>query len=281
MRRFRLLALALAAAAGPAAAQLAATAPAAAPEQVARAALIEGWRQPDGTHMAAIEIRLAPGWHTYWRIPGDAGIPPQFDWSGSGNLASVAYEWPRPEVIESYGLTSIGYRDDLVLPVVLSPQRPGEPIAAELALFYGVCLDICLPAEARLSARLAPDGPPVGRAPIEAALADRPLAPAAAGVRRATCGLAQRAEGPVLTAEVTFASEPGPGQVAVIESSRPELWIGLPESRTDGRRLIAEAALASGAPAPLDRHGLRLTVLDARRAVDIRGCDAPATPPAR
>ena len=54
--------------------------------------------------MAAVEIRLAPGWHTYWRVPGEAGIPPRFDWSGSQNLAAVAYEWPRPEIIVSYGI---------------------------------------------------------------------------------------------------------------------------------------------------------------------------------
>ena len=65
---------------------------------------LDGWRQPDGSRLAAVEIRLAPGWHTYWRVPGDAGIPPSFDWSGSSNLASVAYEWPRPEIFDSFGM---------------------------------------------------------------------------------------------------------------------------------------------------------------------------------
>ena len=79
--RLLLAALALWIAAAPAgAAQGMATAQ----DAVEGVALIAGWRQADGSRLAGIEIRLAPGWHTYWRAPGSAGIPPTFDWSGRG-----------------------------------------------------------------------------------------------------------------------------------------------------------------------------------------------------
>ncbi len=66
------------------------------PDAVRSVDLLAGWREPDGSRIAAIAIDLAPGWYTYWRIPGEAGIAPRFDWSRSRNLASVAAEWPRP-----------------------------------------------------------------------------------------------------------------------------------------------------------------------------------------
>lgn len=244
-----------------------------APAAVASVDLLAGWREPDGSRVAALEIVLAPGWHTYWRVPGAAGIPPRFDWSGSDNLASVAYEWPRPEVFERYGLRTYGFDDTLVLPLRLDPHDPAAPLDLALTLDFGVCEDICVPASAELAARLAPDAPEQGRARIEAALAERPLSAAEAGVAGVTCGLEPSARGYELTAEVTFADAPG-DTFAVLEPGQPGLWIGEPESRTEGRTVTARAPVeAAGAGGPvLERGALRLTLLDADRAIDLRGC---------
>jgi DsbC/DsbD-like thiol-disulfide interchange protein len=268
-RRLALAAALLAALAGPAAAE------GPLPPGVTKLAIIPGWRDADGLHHAAIEIRLAPGWHTYWRAPGQIGIPPRFDWSGSANLAGVAYDWPRPEVIESYGSVSIGYHDALVLPVRLRPADPEAPIEARLALAFGVCDDICIPAEASLAARLEPGAAPAGRAAIERARADRPLAAAEAGVTAARCALADGAAGQVLTAEIDFAAPPRPGLVAVFEAdARPDLWIGEAETATEGRRVTATAPFAAldAGPVAVERGALRLTLLDDARAIDIHGC---------
>ena len=156
--------------------------------------LLDGSRQPDGSRTAAIEIRLGSGWHTYWRAPGGSGIAPAFDWSGSRNLASTATEWPRPALFDSFGATAIGYAGSVVLPVRLVPFDPAAPLDLDLALAFGVCADICAPAEARLAARIAPDAPEEGRARIEAALAARAESAAEAGVTRVTCTL-QPADG--------------------------------------------------------------------------------------
>ncbi len=243
----------------------------------AKVAILDGWRQPDGSRLAAIEIRLAPGWHTYWRVPGDAGIPPSFDWSGSKNLASASYEWPRPEVFDSDGVRTIGYSGTLVLPVRLVPRDPGAPLDLSLEVFLGVCADICVPNEAEAAALIAPDAPGEGRPAIEAALAARAETPAEAGVMRVTCALSPAADGYEIAAEIRFAEAPGPGQVAVLEADQPDVWIGPASSRTDGRTVTARAAVeVPGDAGPmLERSGLRLTVLDGRRAVDIHGCTAP------
>jgi len=246
------------------------------PPGVTAMGLTRGWREASGAHTAAIEIRLAPGWHTYWRVPGETGIPPQFDWSGSRNLAAVAYEWPRPQVFDSYGIPTIGYKKALTLPVRLTPETAGAPIEAVVDVTFGVCDDICIPAQARLSARLEPHAPAVGRLEIERALADRPMA-AAAGVAAARCALSADGAGHRLTAEIDFAAPQGPGLSVVIEAdSRPDLWIGEAATAVDGRRVTATAAVdtLTGGGVAIDRDGLRLTVLDAERAIDIRGCPA-------
>lgn len=244
--------------------------------------LLDGWRQPDGSRMAAIEVRLAEGWHTYWRVPGEAGIPPEFDWSGSENLASVAYEWPRPRIIESYGMMSFGYEERLVLPVRLVPRDAGAPVAVSVTIDYGVCDDICMPAEATV-VETVPVAAEEGRAAIEAALADRAQNPRDAGVTAVTCGLAPVRDGYALTASITFDRPVAPEAEVVLEAGQPDLWVGLAESRVEGRTLVASAPVASvvtaaGGPAAgpmVARDRLRVTVIDDRRAVEISGCAGP------
>ena len=176
--------------------------------------LIDGWRQPDGGRVAGIVITLEPGWHTYWRVPGEAGIPPSFDWSASRNVAAVRYEWPRPEILDSYGMRSYGYVDALVLPVLLTPKDPAAPMDVALSLSFGICNDVCMQADRAVAARLGPEvgpGAAGGRRQIEAALAERAHSAAEAGIARVTCAVAPAEGGYEITAEVTFDRAPAHG----------------------------------------------------------------------
>jgi suppressor for copper-sensitivity B len=101
-----------------------------------------------------LEIVLSPGWKTYWRSPGDAGVPPTQDWSGSENVASLDFLWPAPERFSLFGLDTFGYADEVVFPLVLRPERPGEPVTLNASLTYMVCEEICIPLEAQLSLHL-------------------------------------------------------------------------------------------------------------------------------
>ena len=106
---------------------------------------------------AGIEIRLARGWHTYWRYPGDAGIPPRFDWSGSGNVATVEIRWPAPERIPiEDGLASIGYSGDVLLPLDVRAVDAAKPVTLRLKLDFGVCEKICIPASAKVALDIPP-----------------------------------------------------------------------------------------------------------------------------
>jgi DsbC/DsbD-like thiol-disulfide interchange protein len=117
--------------------------------------ILHGWQQADGTRMAAIKLTLAPGWKTYWRSPGDTGIPPQFDWSRSRNLGGVGITWPAPHVYREGGVVTIGYKDQLILPVTLAPRRAGAPLKLNTTLDIGVCRDICIPHRMKLKATIS------------------------------------------------------------------------------------------------------------------------------
>jgi DsbC/DsbD-like thiol-disulfide interchange protein len=108
--------------------------------------LVAGKQAAAGTLRAGVEIRLAPGWHTYWRYPGDSGVPPTVAFDGSRNVKQVELLWPAPQRIVEEGGTSIGYRVSTVFPLRIIAQQPGEPISLRLRLQYAVCEKMCVPA---------------------------------------------------------------------------------------------------------------------------------------
>jgi len=108
---------------------------------------------------AGIEIALDPGFKTYWRMPGDAGIPPVFDWSLSRNLAAIAPDWPAPRRFEEAGVSAIGYADGhVVLPLRVSASDADAPVELALSLVFAACKTICVPEKAEASLTLAHDG---------------------------------------------------------------------------------------------------------------------------
>jgi suppressor for copper-sensitivity B len=125
---------------------------------------------------AGFEIRMEPGWHTYWRTPGDAGIAPVFDWKGSTNLAQAEITWPAPTRLSLEGLETYGYPDHVLLPIIITLSEPGQPAVLRAAVDYAACAKICVPYHASLSLSL-PAGPaaPADEAKlIAAARADVP-----------------------------------------------------------------------------------------------------------
>jgi DsbC/DsbD-like thiol-disulfide interchange protein len=103
------------------------------------------------TWSAGVQIDLAEGWKTYWRMPGEAGIAPHFDWSGSRNAADVEVRWPAPSRYEDASGETIGYAHRVVFPVTVRPADPSRPVELALQLDYAVCKDICIPARIDLS----------------------------------------------------------------------------------------------------------------------------------
>ena len=126
-------------------------------DQRAAVRLIAG-AQRGTVRRAGIEIRLAPGWKTYWRYPGDSGIPPRFDFSHSKNVKSVTVRYPAPHRLTDESGTSIGYKGGVVFPLDIVPQNAAQPVMLAVKADYAVCEKICIPAEGK--AELSVTGKP-------------------------------------------------------------------------------------------------------------------------
>ncbi|WP_295556398.1 protein-disulfide reductase DsbD domain-containing protein [uncultured Hyphomicrobium sp.] len=203
-----------------------------------------------GSPLAFIEIALEPGWKTYWRTPGDAGgLPPSFDWSKSTNLAAATVAFPAPHRFTDKSGSTIGYMDELVLPVTLTPLNKGEPITLVVGVHYGICKDICIPVEAELALDVPAGVSEALPADVEETLkrVPRPQDNLAAGdpvLVRAVATL--EGASPKIAVEATFAGD-GAGADVFLEA--PDgLFLPLPERVGDidgtGRALF-EAALGT------------------------------------
>jgi DsbC/DsbD-like thiol-disulfide interchange protein len=117
-------------------------------DQRAAVRLIAG-AQRGTVRRAGIEIRLAPGWKTYWRYPGDSGIPPRFDFSHSKNVKSVTVRYPAPHRLTDESGTSIGYKHGVVFPLEIVAQNAAQPVMLAVKVDYAVCEKICIPAEGK------------------------------------------------------------------------------------------------------------------------------------
>jgi suppressor for copper-sensitivity B len=117
-----------------------------------------------------IAMKLKPSWKTYWRSPGDAGFPPGIDTAGSTNVAAAELAFPVPHRFELFGLQTFGYGEEVVFPLSITPERPGEALNLKAHFRYLVCAEICIPYEHNLSLDL-----PAGEAAVssDAALISR------------------------------------------------------------------------------------------------------------
>lgn len=242
------------------------------PPGLAAAELAPGWMTADGSRMTALVLELQPGWKTYWRAPGEAGIAPRFDWTGSQNRGAVTLHWPAPQVIDSGGAPTLGFHDRLVLPIEVAPAAPGEPVTLQAAVDFGLCREVCVPAHVSLTA--APPSPaPDPR--IEAALAAMPDRLADQPV----CRITPIRDGNRVEARLPSATNPEALPVVAVEldggADGKPVWTSTPDVAVDGEdlRVTTDLVPAAAKPFDLDPAMLRLTLVGADgTAVETLGC---------
>jgi DsbC/DsbD-like thiol-disulfide interchange protein len=122
-----------------------------------RVRLVSGTPDGSAAPYAGVQLRMDPGWKTYWQNPGDSGVPPAFDWSGSKNLKNAEVLYPAPHRLTEAGGTAIGYDNEVVFPVKITPEREGEPVELALTFDYGLCKDLCIPNTVELHAAIPAD----------------------------------------------------------------------------------------------------------------------------
>ncbi len=143
-----------------------------------KARLVAG-RGPEGQSgplYAGVEVAMPAGWKTYWRAPGDAGgVPPEFDWQGSVNLADAKVLYPAPRRLADKSGDVVGYKDHAMFPIALTASDPSKPIHVRVKVNYGVCKELCVPAEVELNLDVPSD--PAASPELSTAVAAVPGAP--------------------------------------------------------------------------------------------------------
>jgi DsbC/DsbD-like thiol-disulfide interchange protein len=216
---------------------------------------LEGERQ-----LAGIEIALDPGWKTYWRNPGESGLPPRFDWAGSENVSSVELLWPAPARHEDAGGIAYVYGRQVVFPVRITPANPGKPVKLALSVDYGVCKDICIPANAELTADLSGQG--LHRAALDEALAKVPHRQAL-GAKAGLSVLSIEAAGPQKFLVRVQAPD---GAKPELFAEGPENWYlstSLPDDANRFTVTIEDKPKDASGPAPV-----RLTLVAGEQSVE-------------
>ncbi|MEL6679850.1 MAG: protein-disulfide reductase DsbD domain-containing protein [Pseudomonadota bacterium] len=240
-----------------------------------RVTLLPGWAEGADSYVAAVQIELGRGWKTYWRSPGMGGIPPQFDWTGSQNIAAVEVLWPTPEVFYTYGMRNIGYTDRVVFPVRMTLADRSADTNVSLRLSYGVCADICIPAEAAMSGAL-PVAEAANQSVIGAAIADAAVTGSSAGLTSVACRLAPGdAEGDFgLAADLAFAEPLGAVPVTVFEIGDPDLWIEPAETEAAAGQIAAHSNLTYFGEGALgvSREDINISLILPERVIEIQGC---------
>lgn len=228
----------------------------------------------DGVADIGLEIALQPGWKTYWRHPGDAGIPPNFEAAGSTGIAEVTPRFPTPVRFDEGGLVGIGYTEPVILPLDVRLADPSRPAELVLTVQIGLCRDICVPLEAKPVLRIDPAAPaePSVAAQIAAARARLPVPATAAMVPRIV--RLSRDDGafpPVITVEAMVPAGASPSDTDLFVEGPSSAWtLPVPEPiGTSGNPRLWRFALdgqPSGADTTTTR--LRFTLTAGGRAVE-------------
>lgn len=256
MSRFPAFLLGLTLAALPLAAQAVESTPVRSPRATVSLAADVAAVAPGEGFRLGLRLRLAEGWHSYWRNAGDAGAPPEVTLSLPEGVAAGPIQWPIPDRIPYGPLVNYGYKNEVLLPlpVTVPAGFTGDSLAIRAEATWLVCADVCIPEEGVFTLTL-PVAPRAVPSPIaspwfeaaEARLA-RPSpwqARAGAGAGRASLTLTGAGIGPAAVKDALFfPAEPG-----VLDNTAPQAVTVRDGSLTIG------LTLAQGVPTPASIEG--------------------------
>lgn len=232
--------------------------------------LVSAGRKSPSVLSAGVQVRLDPGYKTYWRYAGDSGVPPRFDWSGSENLAEIRVLFPAPRVYSDGIGRLLGYKEEVLFPVEAVPADPSKPVRLKLDLDFAVCDQICVPAKA--GAALMLDAGAVSPTLVRLVDAHEKRVPKPAGLG---------SEGSLAVERAAIEGGPGSEAIVVAARGRPGSKLELAIEAPDALQLAVPAPQAADEtgvttfrlplPAPEKAAGaaIVLTLGDGERAVEV------------
>jgi DsbC/DsbD-like thiol-disulfide interchange protein len=218
---------------------------------------------------AGVEIKLQSGWKTYWRYPGDSGVPPRFDFSGSDNVLRAKVLYPAPHLFTDETGNSLGYKTNVIFPVQVTPKQPGKPVTLRLKLDYAVCEKLCMPVEGKTELNFG-SGDSANEAALAAAEArvPKPVTAEEAGLRARRVTTTAK---PLVDVDLPASGKP---TTLLVEGPSAEwaLPIPMPAQGAPAGRLHYGFEL-DGLPPGVDPKApfeLTFTVVDSDRAIEVK-----------
>jgi len=237
---------------------------------------------PGDTFRVGVHLRMAPGWHVYWRNPGEAGLASEVSWTAPG-IEVGTLQWPVPAVLRSPdgSITTYGYPDEVVLlAVARAGALGGRSVRLQALVDVLVCDVECIPASLALERELEVGLEPAADAPatalLEAARARVPVPARAADVELGLVHLSPLVPGAAFSAEVEASDDEGrPQAVARRDVFVPDRMAGLSSLAVEaapeapGRLRIAGKLLPEAAAGPFVLRGVLRLAGTPERAVEV------------
>ena len=234
--------------------------------------IIRGWRQSDDIHIAAINIKLEDGWKTYWRVPGIGGIAPILNWEKSKNIKNISQIWPTPNIYNEYGLQTIGYKDELLLPLQIQPIDKKQPIHLSITIDFGICSDVCVPIQTSVEEKL-PERTSFGKKNILDTLEKTILSGNKSLFKIVKCNIIPIKDGFEVNAFFEGLTSFDKDTLGVVEYPvKQNGWINQKASSVSGNQLNIHATVYNKSIHFIDRSDLTLTIFTKNKAFEFGGC---------
>lgn len=234
--------------------------------------IIRGWRQSDDIHIAAININLEDGWKTYWRVPGIGGIAPILNWEKSKNIKNISQIWPTPNIYNEYGLQTIGYKDELLLPLQIQPIDKKQPIHLSITIDFGICSDVCVPIQTAVEERL-PERTSIGKKNILDTLEKTILSGNKSLFKIVKCNIIPIKDGFEVNAFFEGLTSFDKDTLGVVEYPvKQNGWINQKASLISSNQLSVHAIVYNKSIHFIDRSDLTLTIFTKNKAFEFDGC---------
>ena len=234
--------------------------------------IIRGWRQSDDIHIAAINIKLEDGWKTYWRVPGIGGIAPILNWDKSKNIKNISQIWPTPNIYNEYGLQTIGYKDELLLPLQIQPIDKKQPIHLSITIDFGICSDVCVPIQTSVEERLS-ERTSFGKKNILDTLEKTILSGNKSPFKIVKCNIVPIKDGFEVNAFFEGLASFDKDTLGVVEYPvKQNGWINQKASLVSGNQLNVHATVYNKSIHFIDRSDLTLTIFTKNKAFEFDGC---------
>ena len=237
--------------------------------EIFEAKMRPGWKTDTGTYIAALHLRLAQDWITYWRHPGESGIVPTLDTSRSRNLSNARILWPEPRLYIKAGFASIGYSDEIVLPIELTPEDAGQPVELDGVLSVGVCADICIPVDLALNVVAQGSGAPDTM--ISSAMTRRPKAAQSAGLQGMNCSITPDKRGLRLSASLQIPPQ-GHEEFVLVEMLGSTMPARVLPTERNGDTLTGHTLFRTKSGGGIDRSAVRISVISEHGTSVHHGC---------